>query len=1393
MRFTRFTSCTAALSTAVVGFTVVVSTTTPAQALQSQVPANTASSWQTNGSVTSMAYAAGTVFLGGDFTSVRPPGSAAGTGEVPRNHLAAFDAATGALKTSFAAHTFSSSVRSLGTNPAGTVLYVGGDFTSVDSTVRNHIAAFATDSGALTAWNPNASNRVSAIAATATTVYLGGTFLKVGARAEQRVAAVGASGSGVPLTSFTASADNLPYQMALSTDGSRLYLAGAFQSLDGNTDAHAAGAVNAATGALLPFSAGSVIPPKTTNCVVEAKSVKTDANGVYFGVEGTGGGCFDGTFAANADGTLKWRSSCLGATQAVQPLGGVLYTGSHSHDCIADQPGGASGLNDPDAFPEVGWSKGLSRHLLSRSTIDGKLGSWYPNTNGGPNSGGLGPRSMASDGKQLFVGGEFTTVNGQAQQGFARFSPSTGDKSLPAVPVAPTAVARGGGKVSVFVKAPLDIDDPDLTVELYRDSGTTPIATKNVHSLFWRDPIVGFTDDGQAVGSKHTYRIDAKEINGSNVGPKSAAGNTVTVVSAAPSYAASVMAGGPTSYWRLDDTHAPAVADSSDQLEGGTSFGGVTFNQPGATADGSTAITTDGITGIVSSTDAMPSPATFSVEAWFKTTTTSGGKIIGFGNRQQGYDFSGNPAMSSSYDKHVYMTNDGRLVFGVYNGGTTTLTAGAKAYNDGAWHQVVGTQGPAGMAFYVDGARMARNAVTTNQAYTGYWRVGGDNLGSWPNQPASNYFAGSIDEVATYNHAISLSDVQAQYAASGRTPPPSALPTDTYGRAVAGDSPSAYWRLDEASGTQAADASDNGDPATYVAGVAQGQAGALGTQGTATTFDGSSGNVAESTVRHGPGAFSTELWFRTKSQSGGKLIGFGDASTGMSGSYDKQVYMVDDGRLIFGTYNGGFDTIVTTGTFNDDQWHYLVATQGSNGMALYVDNTLIGTNATTTSQAYDGYWRVGGDNLNAWPEQPSSAYFAGTIDEVAVYDAALSANQVNGHYIAAGRNGRDTTAPLTAITSPHEGDVVNTGQVAVSATATDDVGVTSVDLVVDGTKVATATAAPYTFNWTAPNGPHALQTIAHDAAGNDGQSAKVEVSATTPDTTAPTTQITSPADGASVSGATTVTATASDDRGVTSVALQVDGATVGTTTSAPYSFTWNATTPGSHTLRTIASDAAGNHGQSAAVAVTVATGGPLFSDTWSAPNGTAWNSGWTTTQSGGTVDTQNSQGRLTYGATPSAYARAQLTGAAAQADSELLTSYQWDSVTAGGYLSVFLRGSGGWQNAYRPKNGFGMQFASSSSTAVIQKNVNSVSTNLASVAGGQAVTTAKQWLRLRVSGTTIQFRTWRDGTTEPSAWAGSVTDPSVIPAGQLFVSIVSGAANSVAKSVSLDDLTLSQA
>ena len=94
------------------------------------------------------------------------------------------------------------------------------------------------------------------------------------------------------------------------------------------------------------------------------------------------------------------------------------------------------------------------------------------------------------------------------------------------------------------------------------------------------------------------------------------------------------------------------------------------------------------------------------------------------------------------------------------------------------------------------------------------------------------------------------------------------------------------------------------------------------------------------------------------------------------------------------------------------------------------------------------------------------------------------------------------------------------------------------------------------------------------------------------DTQAPTTSITAPAGGATVSGTITASATASDNVGVTRVELLVDGALQGTDTAAPYSWSWNTTTVanGAHTLTSKAYDAAGNVGTSVAVAVTVSNG-----------------------------------------------------------------------------------------------------------------------------------------------------------------------------------------------------------
>src|SRR5262249_37146435 len=109
----------------------------------------------------------------------------------------------------------------------------------------------------------------------------------------------------------------------------------------------------------------------------------------------------------------------------------------------------------------------------------------------------------------------------------------------------------------------------------------------------------------------------------------------------------------------------------------------------------------------------------------------------------------------------------------------------------------------------------------------------------------------------------------------------------------------------------------------------------------------------------------------------------------------------------------------------------------------------------------------------------------------------------------------------------------------------------------------------------------------------------VTVSNSVPDTTPPTVAITTPANGATVSGsAVTVSANASDNVGVVGVQFKLDGNNLGSEdTSAPYSISWNSTTTpnGSHSLTAVARDAAGNSTTSAAITVTVSnTSGALY-------------------------------------------------------------------------------------------------------------------------------------------------------------------------------------------------------
>ena len=109
----------------------------------------------------------------------------------------------------------------------------------------------------------------------------------------------------------------------------------------------------------------------------------------------------------------------------------------------------------------------------------------------------------------------------------------------------------------------------------------------------------------------------------------------------------------------------------------------------------------------------------------------------------------------------------------------------------------------------------------------------------------------------------------------------------------------------------------------------------------------------------------------------------------------------------------------------------------------------------------------------------------------------LDVNLCSSYYIARffGLDNLDGIAPTATLTTPANGAAVS-GNVAINANASDNIGMERVEFLLDGALLGSDASAPYAFSWnssTASNGAHVLQARAVDLAGNVGSSAQVNV------------------------------------------------------------------------------------------------------------------------------------------------------------------------------------------------------------------------------------------------------------------------------------------------------------
>jgi PKD repeat protein len=948
---------------------------------------------------------------------------------------------------------------------------------------------------------------------------------------------------------------------------------------------------------------------------------------------------------------------------------------------------------------------GVTRsNLAAFSASTGATMNWAPTTDLQVDA-----MVMTPDNSKLIIGGRFSTVNGMPQRGMAALDPTSGAK----VPwAAPDTIKNGSGSGIYKGKAGIYSLSADAST-IYGTGWLYATANEgNLEGTFAADPNTGsikWIEDCHG----DTY---ASYSDGTNVYTLSHA-----------HYCGAVGGFPQSNPWGVNMRHAIAfTAAVKGTLAHDAYAGGTYFDWFGA-----------------------PAPAMIN---WFPDFYT--GKYTGQG--QAAWTVEGN-------QQYVVLGGEfpgvnGAPQYGLTRFATRPTAPGKQTprLSGATWVPSVRSlqPGTAKVSFQANWDRddmnltykVVRNGDIANPVYTA------QNSSSFWNLPGMAFTDSGLTPGSTYSYRIYASDADGNTAASDPVSVTvSAGSPSAYAQRVLDDGAGLYWRLDESSGAQVEDWAGT-SVGTAAAGVTRGAAGAISADtDTASTFSGSStGTVVSQNVVTGPDTYTAGAWFKTTTGSGGKILGFGNGTTGPSTSYDRHVYMDDAGRIWFGVFPGAVRTVNSTGSYNDGRWHQVMTSVGADGMTLWVDGAQVASRSdVTASKPYSGSWRVGGDNLGGWPNPPSSNYFAGSIDEVAVYDKVLSSQTVLQQY-QIGTGTASNQLPSAKFTAVKTGLKVDVD------------GSTSSDP--DGT------IASYRWVWgdSTPNGSGATATHTYAAAGT------YTVTLTVTDNSGGT---------ASQQQSVTVAAanqlpTAAFTVVKTGLKVDVDGSTSSDPdgTIASYRWVWGDSTPngsgatathtyaaaGTYTVTlTVTDNSGGTKDVSHDVVVAAQGTGPIAADAFGRTSPT----GWGTADAGGTWTIAGSADLYRVGSgvgTISMVKAAQgpyaLLNSVSAQDVDMTVDVSLDKVPNGNGVSAWLIVRHTTTADYRLKVSW---TAAGQVTMYLVKQSGGTETNL--VGGLVAGVTGTDVLRVRFQATgngttTLKGKLWKASTPEPAAWLQTIAD-----------------------------------
>jgi hypothetical protein len=275
-----------------------------------------------------------------------------------------------------------------GAAQTGNLVYVGGDFTSVNGQSASRLAAITHASGETRRWNASANGTVRALEHSGYTIYAGGDFTQLNGAARNRVGAIDEGGSLVSAGTGGWSADGTV--RSLTVDGTSVYIGGDFATVGGQPRSSIA-ALATSNGTVLPWNPG--------------------ANGAVHAVAASGGTVYAGGAFTTLGGAARMRigavSGSTGAVSAWSPRAGDLVR-ALATDGTKVQAGG-----DFTVMLAVA-RKNLAEVRLS----DGAITGWDPQANDGVDT-------IDTIGTTAFVGGRFTAIGAAPRSRIAAVGPNS--------------------------------------------------------------------------------------------------------------------------------------------------------------------------------------------------------------------------------------------------------------------------------------------------------------------------------------------------------------------------------------------------------------------------------------------------------------------------------------------------------------------------------------------------------------------------------------------------------------------------------------------------------------------------------------------------------------------------------------------------------------------------------------------------------------------------------------------------------------------------------------------------------------------------------------------------------------------------------------------------------